>query len=283
MKIVNSYPYPVLSDFNDDYIDSELIVEYNTQEQFGELKISAEFLLKNQGLTELIKNGDALFMLHLECPQTSYRKIYTSKEREFNESIKISELRGKIFLHSYIVANKEIKDYRNTLWSEWYKGINVRFEKGSFMGIGNASEITLHDENIEFMDLPSIIDIHKGLKKEYMEVELHASNIIITLPESQYESYANNGGTRLKNTIISAVIFPGLIYVFSKMQENRRDLEEYTWYQVMESIFEENNFNIEDVGTEKLSALQAAQLVLKKPLESAFKEIEKFNSMEGSV
>jgi len=186
----------------------------------------------------------------------------------------------KVFLYSFIVAQTEINNYENALLSVWDQGMNIKFEKGNFLGIGDALEIILHDDDTEFMDLPSIIDIHKGIEKEYMEVEIYSSNIVITLPSHEYESYANNANTRLKSTIISTVIFPTLIYVFSQIREAGRELEEYSWYQVLKGIFTENHYDIEDIGTDKLSSLKAAQLVLKKPLESSFSEIEKFNALE---
>lgn len=280
MKIANSYPYPVLSKFNDDYIDSKFEIEYYTKEEFGELKLQVNFNVQNREIEDLIRNGDAVFMLHVECPQTSYREVFTSPNPEINKMIKILQLRGKVFLHAFIVAQNEIANYSNPSLNNWYQEVEIKFEKGNFLGIGNALELTLHDDDTDLMDLPAIVDIHKGIQNEYMEVELHSSNIIISLPAAEYESYAKNGNTRLKSTIISMVILPSLIYVFSEVQKNRNDLEEYTWYQVMENIFAENNYNIEDIGTERLSSIKAAQLVLRKPLESSFKEVEKFNSLE---
>lgn len=279
MKIANSYPYPVLSDFSNDYLDSKLEVEYFTKVEFGEFKLQAKFTLDNTGLQELIDSEKAVFLIHIECPQTSYREVIVSRDPEVEKIIKVIQLRGKVFLHSFIAAQTKIEYYKNSLLSDWYLDMNIQFEKGNFLGIGDALELTLHDDDTEFMDLPAIVDIHKGMHNEYMEVDIHASNIIISLPVTEYESYANNANTRFKNTIITTVIFPSLIYVFSRIQENKRDLEEYTWYQVMEKIFEENKYRVDDIGTERLSPLKAAQLVLRKPLKSSFEEIEKMNSI----
>jgi len=79
---------------------------------------------------------------------------------------------------------------------------------------------------------------------------------------------------------LAAVIVPALVYVFSKVSEANGDLEEYTWYQVMDKIFRENNYRLEDVGTDTLSPLKAAQLVLRKPLKASFEEIEKLHRTE---
>jgi hypothetical protein len=280
MKINSSYPYPVLHKDNDNYINSCFKVEYKTYEAFGELKINARFTLDNDEIEDMIKSGDAIYMLHIQCPQTSYRQALKNNNNEINESIETKYLRGKVTLHSFIIAQREIVTYTNHLLNDWYKDMNISFQKGNFIGIGNAIEITLQEDNTELMDLPSIIDIHRAVDQEYMEVDLHSSNIIVSLPKYEYNLYAGFANTRFKSTIISMVILPCLTFVFSKVNENSGDLEEYTWFQVIDKIFKENNYSFEDVGTERLSSLKAAQLILRKPLKTSFKEIEKFNTVE---
>ena len=51
MKISSSYPYPVLQEGNDDYIQSSYLVDYDVVTQFGELKVDVTFQLKNEGIT----------------------------------------------------------------------------------------------------------------------------------------------------------------------------------------------------------------------------------------
>jgi hypothetical protein len=280
MRISNSYPYPVLHDDNDDYYDSLFVVDYITQKAFGELKIHATFTLENIGIEQLIKSGEALFMLRVECPLTSYRKAFFNVSPEIIESIDTKNLRGKVNIHSFIIAQRDIINYSNSSLNEWYKGMEITFEKGNLLAIGKAIEITLHEDNTELMDLPAIVDIHRGIDKEYMEVDILSQNIIISLPAIEYDLYANYANTMLKNTIISMVILPCLTEVFSKLKDNREDLELYTWYQVVDNIFKDNNIHFEDVGTERLSALKAAQLILRKPLTSSFKEMEKISRLE---
>lgn len=281
MKINSSYPYPVLHRNNDDYINSKFQVKYETTQEFGELKINAIIELINEGINELILNKAAKFLLHIECPQTSYRNAFGTDNYDFNISIETNYLRGKIYVHSFIIVENDITNYTNQLLSDWYKGMNIKYMKGNILGIGDAIEIILHEDNTDLMDLPSIIDIHRGIDKEYMEVDVYSNNIIISLPSHEYDLYANYANTMLKNTIISMVILPCLTYVFSKVKENSEDIKEYAWYQVMERLFKDNNYRLEDIGNDNLTPLKAAQLVLHKPLKTSFKEIEKkLNNLE---
>ena len=275
MKLSNSYPYPVLHPYNDDYNNSSFQVDFVTEKVFGEFKIHAVFSLQNEGIEQLIQAGNAVYMLRVECPQTSFRKAFCNAKSEINESIDIKHLRGKVNIHSFIIAQREITHYYNEFLNDWYKGIEITFERGNFLAIGNAIEATLHEDNTELMDLPAIIDVHRGMNKEYMEVEINSQIILVSLPEKEYDHYASYANTRLKSTIISIIFLPCLMEVFTRMKDDREDLVEYTWYQVMEKIFKENKLQIEDVGTDRLPALKAAQLILRKPLKPSFKEIEK--------
>ncbi|MEH7303281.1 hypothetical protein [Neobacillus drentensis] len=280
MKINNSYPYPVLYLNNDDYVDSSFNTNIKVYESFGEVKIHADFELNNQGIHELIEKQLGVYLIHIECGQTSFRQAYQTSKKTLDISIPTSELKGKILIHSFILAKEKIDNYQNHLLNDWFKDIPISFEKGNFLAIGDAIETTLFEENLELLNLPSIAKVTKSHKNEFMEVDIHSSIITISLPEYEFNQYASNANSRLKNTILSTVIVPSLVYVFSKIQDNSGDLEEYTWYQVLEKIFAENNLNIHDVGTDSLSALKAAQMVLRKPLKTSFEEIEKLNKME---
>ena len=280
MKISSSYPYPVLQEGNDDYIQSSYLVDYDVVTQFGELKVDVTFQLKNEGIQYLITSKAAINMIHIECPQTSFRRVYKTIEKKLHITIPTNQLRGKVLVHAFIVAQKPIPDYTNDLLNEWYKEMVIQFEKGNFIAIGNAIEMTLYEDNTEFLNLPSIVHIKKSMSNEFMEVDIHSNNIVISLPAYEYEQYAANANSRLKNTVLSMVIIPCLTQVFSQMNESKDDLEEYTWYQVLEKIFADNHYRLEDVGTDRLSALKAAQLVLRKPIKTSFEEIEKTTSIE---
>jgi hypothetical protein len=280
MKISTSYPYPVLYMNNDDYQKTSFSTKIDVKEEFGEVKIEAQFYLDNPEMKRLIENHSCAYLIHVECSQTCYRQMFETYQEHLEISIATHQLRGKIVLHSFVVAKETIHSYKNEYLSDWYKGIPLTFEKGNILAIGEAIETTLIDDYTEFLNLPSIVTVTKSLKNDYMDVDIYSNNITIYLPEYEYHQYAMSAHSPLKNTILAAVIVPALVYVFSKISEANADLEEYTWYQVLDKIFQENNYRLEDVGTDVLSPLKAAQLILRKPLKASFEEIEKVHRME---
>lgn len=280
MKINSSYPYPVLYLNNEDYSNSSFSTRIDIQDSFGEIIIQANFDLTNQQIQRHMDKEDFVYVLHVECGHTSFRKVYETQKKQLDVRIPTKNLRGKIAIHSFILAKKRVENYNNDYLSEWYSGIPITFDKGNFIAIGEAIETTLFEENEEALNLPSIVTVSSAPKNEFMEVDIYSNNIVVSLPEFEYKMYASSGSSRLKNTILGTVIVPALVYVFSQLPNNNGDLNQYTWYQVLEKIFADNNYRLEDVGTEKLSPLKASQLVLRKPLKTSFEEIEKLQTME---
>ncbi|MFD1609666.1 hypothetical protein [Oceanobacillus luteolus] len=277
MKISTSYPYPVLFMNNDDYVDSSFHAEIDVKELFGEVVIYVTYHLDNKEMLGLIEEEACTFILHVEYGQTSYRRIFPTTKVNQEIHIPSDKLRGKVELFSFVTANTTIENYTNSNLNDFYKGAPIVFEKGNIMAIGDAIETTLFEDDVDLLNLPSIIKVTQSERSEYMEVDITQDLLIVSLPKYEYEQYIHNRKSVLKQTILSNVFLPSLVQVFSKLDESY-DFEDSTWYQVLEKIFAENNIRIEEVGTDSLSALKAAQMVLRKPIKTSFEEIEKESS-----
>lgn len=280
MKINASYPYPVLYINNDDYVDSSFSSNIQVKKSFGDVVIEVTFQLDNKRIRQLIDSDDCVYSVHIECGQTSYRSVFNTKSEVKTISIPSDQLRGKVFIHSFVLADRSIDNYTNPKLNDWYQGIPISFDIGSIISIGSAIETTLYENNEEMLNLPSIISVTSLSKGEYMEVDLSQDLIVVSLPKYEYEQYIHHRKSLLKDTILASVFMPVLVQVFSSINQEY-DFEESTWYQVLEKIFAENNIRIEDVGTDSFPALQAAQMILRKPMKTSFEEIENFNKEES--
>lgn len=280
MKLNTELPYPVLSKDNDHYVNSTFDVEVEVKKVFGEIVIDANFLLENSGIESLIAKGKACYVLHIECPQTSYRTVKKSLTNHLTINIDENILRNKIDVHPLIVANDRIENYTNSNWNEFYASLAITFEKGNILASSDAIELILHEDSTEKQNLPSIVTIRRVEKIEFMSVDLGMEQIIIELPQKLYNQYAQYGNTRLKETILTLVILPCLIDVFHTLKEDSSSFEDYHWYQVLMQIFENNHLSFTKVINEEISVMEAAQRVLRNPLIASFKEIDKLLSEE---
>lgn len=278
MKFNNSFPYPVLSPNNDDYVGSTFETKVDAQKVFDELNISLHCMLQDEYIKNLIHDGKAKYALHIECPLTSFRKIYQSEDSKIKASIPENKLRGKIDVHPFILANETIGNYHNPNLNDFYRDASITYEKGNILALGDAVEIILFEESIESQNLPSIITIYRSESAKEMTVSLNQDYIIIELPKDSYEKYAANAESGLKDTILSLVILPCLIDVFYSLKGSAvEEYAEYKWYQVLEQIFKKNNIPLSQIIDGDFPVLKAAQMLLQHPIEKAFNEIHKIN------
>ena len=280
MKFNGSFPYPVLTSENDNYKKSSFETTIEAVKSFGQLYINLKCSLQDRQIAELIAGEKAGYALHIECPQTSFRQIYQSEQPNITAKIPDNALRGKIDVHPFILASTKIEDYTNPNLDDFYQGYPITFEKGNILALGEAVEVVLFEEDEESHNLPSIVTVRRVEKEKVMTVDIDSDQIIIKLPKVEYDQYAINASSRLKETILSVVILPSLVDVFYRLKDNSEDYAEYKWYQVLTSIFEKNNRPLSQVINGTLSPLEAAQMVLQQPLEKAFNEIKKFNETE---
>lgn len=280
MKFNTALPYPVLTKENDSYVNSSFDVQVVAKKSFGQLVLEAVFVLNNTGLQSLIDQGKAVYALHIECPNTSRRFLIKGNEQMLTRKIEEQQLRGRIDVHAFILANERIADYTNADWNSFYKGVSITYEKGNVLAFGNAVEIMLHEEEIEEQKLPSIVTVRRAGNREFVGIELSNDQILVLLPEQLYKQYGEYGGTRLKETILSMIILPALIDVFHTIKAEPSVYEDYRWYQVLVHIFEKNHVAFERILNDQMPVIEAAQLVLRNPLIASFKEIEKLLAQE---
>ena len=280
MKFNTALPYPVLTKENDSYKNSSFDVRVVAKKSFGQLVLEAVFELNNEGLQSLIDQGKAVYALHIECPNTSRRLLIKGNEQMLTAKIEEQQLRGRMDVHAFILANERIVDYTNADWNSFYNGVSITYEKGNVLAFGSAVEIVLHEEEIEEQKLPSIVTVRRAGNREFFGIELSTDQILVLLPEQLYKQYAEYGGTRLKETILSMVILPALIDVFHTIKADPSAYEDYRWYQVLVHIFEKNHVPFERILNDQMPVIEAAQLVLRNPLIASFKEIEKLLAQE---
>ncbi|MHC8515095.1 hypothetical protein [Sporosarcina sp. ITBMC105] len=275
MRFNSSLPYPVLNKENDNYLASRFEVEVKAEKSFGQVKLEMFCTLENEGIKKLIEEGNAAFVMHIECPQTSYRSIVKSIMPSLSAHIDDQRLRGKMEIRPFIIATTTIENYTNTQLNDFYRDLPLTFEKGNMLAIAEAIDIILHEESTETQNLPSIITVRRVEKSEHMNIQMSSDQILIELPKGIYDKYAEYAGSRLKDTILATVFTPCLVDVFHTLKEDTSGYEDYKWYQVLVQIFDNNNIPFSQVLDGTVPVIQAVQLVLRNPLEKSFKEIEK--------
>lgn len=282
MKINNSlYPYPVLSSFNDDYIDSKFEVSYNLNEIDGLKTLEARFDCTEPSILQLIEDGHACYFLHIECTQTAFRKILETRKERLEFNIDPKQLRGVVELNSLIVAKDNHLKLNSTQMNPIYEGREFDVEFGDVIAATLTSKLNIEDSLNDFRSMSSIMKVAFS-KNEFMEVNTDSDLIYVRLPEKQYNSYVHFAMSKYQNLVLSAVIFPALIHVLNLMPKLLDESESLKWFEVIHGRLLKMNLDVESINNQ-ISSIELAQKILQNPLDRAFEEIRIITEAEENT
>jgi len=227
MKFSNAlYTYPVLSNtgLRDDYVnesDFSIEVEKNLT-GVNEVSLNIEVKLSDNNLSDLLKQGDAKLVCHLESPLSSFRHVDDIDVFDMSTEIKIDPtvMRGLLEITIFIVAGKQLDEFRSDSFSEFYEGV-YKIDSGDVLAFAPTLEVEVEPDDMNAQSKKSIINI-RGYDKREMSVDLTGDYIVILLPKSTYRGYkalSKKGSSHYKVSLM-AVIMPALMEAIRNLMED---------------------------------------------------------------
>lgn len=280
MEIKNRlFPYPVLCMENDDYIDCEFNVKLTQIEELKDIVLQFDVELDNPELLELVRDGKAEYLVHVECSNTSFRKVICSESKSFEYRIAKSKVNKEIFLVGMIVAKKEIKDFFSSKFNEDYDE-KVNFDKGSIMAYRNLPRIIVlknYEELARDDAFFSIVSKNGGQDmEEPVTFDLNGDKIKIYVDDSVYNEYVKfHTNPLMKPIMISMLVMPALAYVIEEVRNN--GIENYIscyWYQKIKKSCElQGKRFVDDIIDGDATSIEIAQEMLQLPVGHAFRSL----------
>lgn len=135
MNITNRlFTYPVLSDEKDDYKESFFSVDYEQSMQgVNSLRLSFDIAMNCHELEQLIIDGKADYVIHLECSTTAYREVLHSVSKHIEHVIPIGRINGSFDAVAFIILKKNITGFFCTDWVDDFQDITFNLFTGSIL------------------------------------------------------------------------------------------------------------------------------------------------------
>lgn len=287
MKLSNKYfPYPVITYYYNDYSNSIFDCEMQVSRNINTLEFLFNITNTDNVLCSMLSSGDVEYVIHFECPQTSYRNIIKSDNSIIINSILENKLQGKLYICVLIVAKKDIRGYSNDNFNLDYNGFSFDFKRGSIMGVSKEFEVPVIKNVEEFEKVPSIFVIAKDMSSDTsgMKIELGENKIKIFLNESDFSMYnLYSKSPEYSNIVNCILILPALVYTFNYIKNeldcSEDDLASYRWYQVIEHALEKKGLELNKELLHRMESYELAQKILDLPVERAFKSISTISTL----
>lgn len=217
------YTYPVLSEEKDDYNTSVFDVDFEYKmNSVNSLQLNFRTSLDNEELKNLILEGKAEYIIHIECSNTAYRTTLNFIMEQISLEIPVGRIYGKLEMIALIVLKNNVNQLINSDWNVDYDGVAFDLAKGSILGYKNLPVLDIVKNYEEFTSASSIFMVYKRLTTEEkpIDVSLDSSQIRIGLGTQEYDVYSRFcKKSQFQPILNSMLVFPALVYVFEELKQ----------------------------------------------------------------
>jgi hypothetical protein len=257
----------------DDYYDfrPEVIIEQKIEEGYIIIESTTLDLGSNQVLKDLLANNRASIVTEVFCSYTMYRQSFSSNDC-INVRIPLKNLKNKLEVLCFIVANNEIINYRNTSIKSSISDQSFYIEKGDVLGILGEEIIFLEVST----SMDSILKIRESEDDNINTFSWNESSIIINLPSNMYAKLNKfKESLDYQKILISSILQSALIHACYKL-ELEGSFSEKNWHKALLIHWQYYNKQSEQPSVEEIP--EFVEYLLKKPFGLLLDTIEEVDN-----
>lgn len=277
MEIKNRlFPYPVLSDETDDYVKGKFGVDTKVTEEIGSIHISFDIHLENNEMLDLIRMGEAEYVIHLECISTAFRKALKTDINQLSYRIPKDRVNNEISVLAMVVAKKKIENYFSSDWNEDYEGTSVVFEKAAILAYRNLPKIYISKNYEELAENESLFSVVKMVsidKEEEKPItfDLNGDRIKILVDEATYNAYIRfQHSTAIA---LSLLVLPAVTYMIEELRVDFDIYHSKRWFLKLSGYFKSMGENFKEIIDSDKNAVELAQEMLKYPIGKTYEQL----------
>jgi hypothetical protein len=231
--------------------------------------LKCRFDCSNQTLGDLVVEGRAAYVTHVECTNTLFRSRYTSMEPEQTLPVTADNLNNTVEVNFFVCAIQPISDYRidgsHADYGDSVFGIN----KGDILAIADGRTFTAERDANALRRVSSIMQIEESRDEgdSPMQISFNQAKIRIVLSKSDFAEYKIlKTQEHLQSALSATIVLPALVEALHIIQDEGDEYSSYRWHQNLKHRLEEMGI------AGGFEPFIAAQKLLELPLRRALQQ-----------
>lgn len=264
------YPYPVLASFNNDYLDSSFDIEVDEEMTDKEMIFKFKPKLNNEELANAIRANDAMFVAHLECSYTCFRKVIEVPFEGRTVTISANKVEDVMQICPFVVATRDIYDYKNSKFNAEYNDAAFELDKGSIMAIGLEKVIRIEKEEDDLANVPSIFSVTEiiNLQQNDILIDYTGDKIGLRLPTQVYRKFVtqNSNNPNAQPVLHAMLIIPALVKCLEEVKHSGEDFyqyEEKRWFRSIAKAAKKLNIDLNEETISNIDTFELSQKLMK--------------------
>jgi hypothetical protein len=213
-----------------------------------------------------LKKKDASMVLHVECSNTLFRKVFEFNDGKYRAQISADNLNDSVEVNVFAKANKNLSGYKVDASHPDYGDVAFDVEKGNILAVGEG-QVFYIDSNFDSLSpIGSIMEIHEAQEPGDlpMRVEYYGPKIQIILSKKDFEDYKllkTMDGVSVALT--TAIVLPVLIEAVHLAQVEDEG-EDFRWVRALRNRIDGMELKLDG------DPLELAQQILELPVKRTF-------------
>ena len=260
-----TFPYPVLREGSEDYIDGafQATIQYSLTEDANKIRVMANFAVSEPSLQRFIKTNKARYAVLVDARETYFRDLIVTAKPQIHRDYGGGRIKGPVTLLPYIVATDNIKKHRSRKFNDEYAGRVFSIVKGDVLALDSQRQFYVGQE----------VFAHIGTVFELVEEDgLSTGQIALSLEDEKIKIRVNPAQKNLLDTarerregrsiLLAGVYMPTLMQVLNHMAEDTAEFEDLKWYRSIKAKCDMDGIEIKRGA----DVLAIAQRLLSNPL-----------------
>lgn len=266
------FSYPVLNDDNNDYLNSTFKAEIDiakSQINPNFIAINVIFSLDEPSLAKLVTDGKAVFILHIEGKNSSYREVFQATKNSYyiQATIDTSLASERLEVNTLLIANTDIPELISSRFnSDFYKDFTFGdIRKGQILAFNSTHILKLDFQNNEKHEGTPPMEF-RATTDPFYSFSFDSDDIIVELPKKSFQIYKelSNSTEAQRNMFLATFVIPALAQAIDILQNGKGD--DNLWEDTIR--YKLKTLGINDLHLNNYPSLQLAQLIIGNPLDA---------------
>lgn len=185
-----AFPHPVVGNA-DDVVDVAFQSPIEVTQDSANYYLKVQVQCSSKTIAQLIKNGSAAYLLHVECSNTLYRNVFEFTVAEEEISIPSELLNSTVEVNLFVVAKKEMPKYKVDQAHPDYGNATFSVGSGEILAIGEPYTFEADIDFDALRSVGSILQIREqpGPDDAEMHFDYNGAKIAVLLSPHDFNLY----------------------------------------------------------------------------------------------
>lgn len=280
------FPYPIIKNYNDDYIESVFNSKIEYKEKDNLLILDIDIEIKDDKLIKLFNENVISLLVHLEESRTMFRESYKFNKLSNTISVNKDFIKNKVEVIIFLVTNEKIENYTSKNLSEWYAGAKFDLTKHLVIGYGGSFEINITKEDDDIKSISSIFVVTpKDEIGKIFEIDYTDTVISINVNNEIYETYARLSMIYALNKsqdnkiLLTIMVLPAFVEVLNMLKEGYKNYEDNLWFRSLIKAFKDKNIDLKkEFDNETFEGYKYAQIIFEDIINDSVERLDYLNN-----